>query len=364
MLLNSYFYDLDSFFHRIFQNSTFSILPMGNRVFASVKNLSIIVEEYGKPSGVETRELGKCELNQVMVKMSYSGMNYMDVLIQSGFFKMLFRPKFPYTMGQEGSGVVVEVGSNVSTVKIGDRVFGCNQKGGTHAQYCVFDAKTISTIPENVSMQVAASIPVSGLIALDSLVEIGKIKKGEKVMIIGASGAVGTNLIQLAKLYNAEVYAISRTDHLGYVKHLGADHIFDYTKSDFSDDIVDDVNLIIDCVGALEYRRTLSKFLKSRGKYIQVGYSAQEERFGVKKFIKLASTRVYNVVFGLLGHSTFHVASISPSKQKLDYLADLVSKNILKPQISEIHTFSNYLNGYQILETRHSIGKRILKIDQ
>jgi NADPH:quinone reductase-like Zn-dependent oxidoreductase len=154
-------------------------------------------------------------------------------------------PKQPVP-GHDVAGTVAAIGSAITTFAVGDQVYGFGN--GTFAEYTVAGEGKLALKPTNVTVEQAAAVPVSAGTALQALVDVGRVKSGQKVLITGASGGVGSYAVQLAKAYGAEVTGVSSTAKLDLVRSLGADHVIDYTRDDFADG-VHRYDLIVDIAG-------------------------------------------------------------------------------------------------------------------
>jgi NADPH:quinone reductase-like Zn-dependent oxidoreductase len=169
--------------------------------------------------------------------------------------------------GQDVAGTVVRVGSAVTRFEIGDEVFGVGQ--GSFAEYTAAHEDKLALKPTNVTFEQAASMPVSALTALQGLRDVGHVARGQKVLIVGASGGVGTFAVQLAKAFGAEVTGVCSTSKLDLVRSLGADHVIDYTVTDFADE-PNRYDLILDIGGNASLAR-IRRALTPRGTLVLVG---------------------------------------------------------------------------------------------
>jgi NADPH:quinone reductase-like Zn-dependent oxidoreductase len=169
--------------------------------------------------------------------------------------------------GLDVAGTVVEVGSAVTRFTAGDEVFGISR--GSFAEYAVAREDKLAPKPASLTFEEAAVVPVSGCTALQALRDSGRIQAGQRVLIIGASGGVGSHAVQLAKAFGAEVTGVASTDKLDLVRSLGADHVVDYTHEDFADG-VNLYDLVIDIGGNSTIRR-LRRALARRGTLVIVG---------------------------------------------------------------------------------------------
>src|SRR5437016_382935 len=225
---------------------------------------AIVHCEYGGPEVLTLADIEKPVPtdNQVLVKVRAASLNPLDLMIR-GFWPLrpitgMRKPK-DTRLGVDYAGTVEAVGKNVTRFKPGDEVFG--GKNGALAEYvCVLADRAVTLKSANVTFEQAASVPVAAITALQGLRDKGKIKPGQKVLVNGASGGVGTFAVQIAKSFGTEVTGVCSTRNLEMVRSIGADHVIDYTKEDFTktDQRYD---LIFDLVGNhsfLERRRILN----------------------------------------------------------------------------------------------------------
>jgi NADPH:quinone reductase-like Zn-dependent oxidoreductase len=302
----------------------------------------------------------KINPEEVLVSVKFAGLNYMDLLIQRGWFKRFFFPIFPYVFGTEASGVVVGVGCNCSNLKIGDHVLGSNSNGGTCAKYVIYKESELARKPSNMSFEVAASIPTSGMMAYDVLFKTAKLKEGQKVLILGASGAVGSNLVQMARSVGAEIYCTTSSENAKYVKTLGADHVIDYTSQKYEDYIIDELDVVVDCTSDLDTRIRATGILKNNGKFIQVGI---KEEIGYKMLFKMGSSIIGNYFKRIFGHPSFHIATLGNNPETLNKVIQLYASGTIQPTITKIYKFEEYKLAYSLLESKRSVGKILLKIE-
>src|SRR5437879_2973835 len=236
---------------------------------------AIVYRCYGSPDVLKFEDIEKPAVadDQVLVKVHAASVNPLDwhymrgtpyiVRMDAGFGK----PDNP-RLGVDFAGTVEAVGKNVRRFKPGDEVFG--GKFGAFAEYVsVREDRALALKPANLTFEQAASVPIAALTALQGLRDKGRIRPGQKVLINGASGGVGTFAVQIAKSFGAEVTGVCSTRNVNMVRSIGADRVIDYTKEDFTKS-VERYDLILDNVGnhsLLESRRAL----KPKGKYIMVG---------------------------------------------------------------------------------------------
>ena len=200
---------------------------------------AIVQNEYGSPDVLELKEVDKPEVkeNDVLVRVNTAAINAGDYFSVSGSpWLARLTVGFPkpknYILGWDVAGCVEAVGMKVTQFQPGDEVFGaCNH---TFAEYVSADADNFAMRPANLTFEQAAAVPTAALTALQGLRDVGKVQTGQKVLINGASGGVGTFAVQIAKSFGAEVTGVCSTRNVGMVRSIGADHVIDYTKEDFT----------------------------------------------------------------------------------------------------------------------------------
>jgi NADPH:quinone reductase-like Zn-dependent oxidoreductase len=244
---------------------------------------AIICTKYGSPDVLQLQDVEKPILkkNEVLIKIVATNVTASDCIVRSGkgsfFYWILMRLALGFTgprqpiLGQVLAGIVEDIGTDISDFQIGNKVFAHTfMKFGAYAEYiCLPESSALTQMPENLSFEEAASIPFGGTLALFFL-QKATITNGQNVLIYGASGAVGTAAVQIARAYGAVVNGVCSTSNLELVKDLGADVVFDYTSKSFS---LEDgkYDLIFDAVGkkkskGLNYKNAL----KSSGAFVSV----------------------------------------------------------------------------------------------
>ena len=255
------------------------------------------------------------------------------------------RPKKINILGMEFAGTVDSIGKNVARFKVGDRVFGASWRFGAHAEYACFPESSIAKIPNNVSFDEAAAITYGGASALHFLKRAG-IKAGQRVLIYGASGSVGTAAVQLAKYFGAHVTAVCSTANLGLVMSIGADVAIDYTKEDFSraGPIYD---IIQDTLGKRGFWRS-RRALKRGGAFIDAG-PGPSPLFGAL-WAKLTGA---GTVIGTVAQG---------GVPALDFLAGLVEQGKFKPVIDRRYPLADIAAAHRHAEAGHKKGNVVINI--
>jgi NADPH:quinone reductase-like Zn-dependent oxidoreductase len=307
------------------------------------KMKAIICTKYGPPEVLKIKEVEKPapEDSDVLIKIFATSVTASDCIIRG--FKLPVKMWIPARLalgitkprkailGLVLSGEIERVGENVKQFKKGDKVFAHTLfRFGAYAEYtCVPETSAIAHMPSNTSFEEAAAIPFGGTLALFYLKK-ANIQKGQKVLIYGASGAVGTSAIQLAKHFGAEVSGVCSTANLELVKSLGADIVIDYTKENFTDN-GKQYDLIFDAVGKkksshLKYKKTLTL----NGKFISVDDGSPGER--------------------------------AVCKDNLTILKELTENGIIKPVIDKIYPLDQIVEAHRYVDKGHKKGNVVITV--
>lgn len=240
---------------------------------------AIVYERYGGPDVLKQVEIPKPmpKDGELLVKIYATSVVAGDVRMRKAdpflarLFNGLFKPKKIKVLGFEFSGEVVSVGKDVNKFKVGDMVFAsCGIKFGAYAQFiAISQDEIVATMPKNLSYEEAATVPIGAIFALN-LLKFGGICKNKRVLIVGASGSIGTYAVQIAKNYGAYVTGVCSTDKMEFVKSLGADHVIDYKKEDYFSK-KEKYDLVCDTASKMYTGIGKSKFkniIESDGKYV------------------------------------------------------------------------------------------------
>ena len=267
----------------------------------------------------------------------------------------LRKPKDTH-LGVDFAGTVEAVGKNVTQFKPGDEVFG--GKGGAFAEYvCPRAAGSVALKPPSVTFEQAASMNIAGITALQAVRDKGKVQPGQTVLINGASGGVGTFAVQIAKSFGADVTGVCSTRNIDLVRSLGADHVIDYTKQDFTksdqkyDVILDNVanHSLTDC----------RRVLKPNGVYVLIGGGGADEQGllgGLAKALK--ASLLAKFVSQKMG-----MMMADPSNKDLTLLADMMQSGKLKPVIDRTYKLEQVPDAIRYVEQGHSRGKVVITVD-
>ena len=259
-------------------------------------------------------------------------------------------------LGVDFAGTVEAVGKNVTQFKPGDEVFG--GRGGAFAQYvCVRADRAVARKPANLTFEQAASVNIAGITALQALRDKGKIQPGQKVLINGASGGVGTFAVQIAKSFGADVTGVCSTRNLDMVRSLGADHVIDYTKEDFAKG-AERYDVILDNVpnhSLSECRRVLTP----KGKYVMIGGGGPNDNRWIGPFGRVIKAVLSSPFVG----QEMGMMMADTSQKDLTVLADLMQSGKVKPVIDRTYKLSEVPAAIRYVEEGHARGKVVITME-
>jgi NADPH:quinone reductase-like Zn-dependent oxidoreductase len=318
---------------------------------------AIVLTKYGSPDVLQFEEVEKPTPNdnQVLVRVHAASANPLDWHEMRGepfiarFTTGLRKPKTS-KVGADVAGKVEAVGRNVTQFKPGDEVFGgCN---GSFAEFVCAREDRLALKPTNLSFEEAAAIPVAAITALQGLRDKGQIRTGQKVLVNGASGGVGTFAVQIAKSYGTEVTGVCSTRNLDMVHKIGADHVIDYTQEDFTKK-GERYDLINDAVGnrsVSDYKRAL----KPGGTCAVAGFSSMPRLFEHAVVGPLRS-KTGNKKVGLMGMAKLN-------QRDLEFLKELVETGKVTPVIDRRFPLSETAKAIRYLKRGHAQGKVVITV--
>lgn len=312
---------------------------------------AILFKEYGSPDILQFEDVEKPvpEDNEVLIKVYAASANPLDWHSMRGapfLARLEFglqKPRDP-RLGADAAGRVEAVGKNVTQFQVGDEVFGDIFKGG-FAEYACANEKLLVTKPANISFEAAAAVPVAALTALQGLRDKGQIRSGQKVLINGASGGVGTFAVQIAKSYGTEVTGVCSTRNLEMVRSIGAEHVIDYTKEDFTNN-GQRYDLIFDTIGNLSVSGC-QRALTPDGICAVAGFTTMFHLFQV-------------MLFG--GKKVGMMETAKADKKDLLFIRELLETGKVVPVIDRSYPLSQTPEAIRYLETSRARGKVVITV--
>jgi NADPH:quinone reductase-like Zn-dependent oxidoreductase len=320
--------------------------------------------KYGPPEVLQIKDVSKPKPknNEVLIKVHATAVTTGDVNARSFLFvppglrllaRLMFGLKKPKKsiLGSDLAGEIEAVGKDVKLFKEGDKVFGVDGNGmAAYAEYkCLHEEGVLAIKPANMTFEEAASVPFGALTSLYFLREKGNIQRGQKVLINGASGGVGSAAVQLAKHFGAEVTGVCSATNIEFVKSLGADKVIDYTKDDFTQS-GETYNLILDTVVGKTSFSDCKKSLKPKGFYLAVAG-------GLKELVQMVWTSLIGgrkVVFG--------GGMACEKKEYLIFINELVESGEIKPVIDKMYSLEQIVEAHRYVEKGHKKGNVVITI--
>lgn len=326
---------------------------------------AVIWTKYGSPDGLQIQEVEKPSPkdNEVLIKIHASAVSRADTEFRRlkipfpfslpiRLYIGLFKPSRVKILGTEFAGEIVETGKDVTGYQVGDQVYGYTGLGfGTYAEYrCISQKPTelagvMSKRPTNISYEEAAALPFGGLEALHSLDRI-KVKRGDKVLIVGAGGSIGTVSVQLAKHYGAEVTGVDSGGKLEMIRSIGADHVIDYTKDDYTKN-GQKYDVIIDTIGGSPFWGSVNS-LTEHGTYMNVNPK-------MKHMLQMGRARKNSnkkLLTWEAGYTT----------ENMLRLKELIETGIIKPVIDRVYSLEQIAEAHTFVETDQKKGNVVVKI--
>ena len=321
---------------------------------------AVVSRCYGGPETLEYLDVAKPVPGpkDVLVKVKAAAVNPLDYHYMRGSPYLMRlsagigRPS-DTSMGVDFAGVVEAVGEEVTEFAVGDAVFG--GRSGAFAEYVVVpEDRAITAKPDNVSFDEAAAIGIAGVTALQALRDHGQLQAGQKVLINGASGGVGTYAVQIAKSLGAEVHGVCSTRNVEMVLALGADHVFDYKKENYTES-GNEYDLIVDMVGNLSLSAN-RKVLKPEGRMVLVGGPKGDWIAPLVPLVKAMTLSLF--VDQEIGSILARL-----SGDDLDHLAGLMADGQMTTRIDTHYPLSETAEALRYLETQRARGKVIIDVD-
>ncbi|KUF31536.1 NADP-dependent oxidoreductase [Bacillus cereus] len=329
---------------------------------------AMIIDRYGKVP-MRMAEVPTPEINgyEVLAEIHAASINPIDFKIRDGKVKMLLKYEMPLILGNDFSGVITKVGSQVTRFKVGDAIYARPRKNkiGTFAEYIAIHEDDIALKPKNLSFEEAASIPLVGLTSYQALHDIMHLQKGQKILIHAGSGGVGTFAIQLAKIMGATVTTTASEAGSDLVKSLGADQIINYKTEKF-EEILKNYDAVFDTIGGTTLEKSFN-IIKSRGNIVSVS-GMPNARFGKEFGSGFFKTLLFSLASKKLTalekkhNAQYSFLFMKPSGDQLRTIANYIEAGKIKPVIDRVFPFEDAQKAMEYSESGRAKGKIIVKI--
>jgi NADPH:quinone reductase-like Zn-dependent oxidoreductase len=315
-----------------------------------------VIDGYGGRERLSVREVDAPPVREgeVLIRVRAAGVNPIDWKLRQGMLRWLKPARFPLILGFDVAGEVEAVGPEVASVAPGDTVFAMlpGAHGGGYAELAVAPESAVALLPEGLSFEEAAALPVAGLTALQALRDRAELAAGESALILGGAGGVGHLAVQIAKAFGAHVSATASTRNLPLLWQLGADRAIDYTRTDWTTE-EGTFAAIFDAVGLSDFAESEPLLDEDGGIYVTT-------RVGPAPFLASLRTAVSSLwgekrrARSVIGHA---------SGADLEILARMVARGQLRPLVESVFPLAEVARAHEASESGHTRGKIVLRID-
>jgi NADPH:quinone reductase-like Zn-dependent oxidoreductase len=321
---------------------------------------AIIYTRYGPPNVLQLKEVEKPvpRDNEVLIKIHATTVNRTDCAtirakpFLTRFFTGMFKPK-KQIPGTEFAGKIKEIGKNVKSLKVGDKVFGFDDQGsGSQAQYMTISEDKAITIPINITYEQAAASTEGAHYAYNFIKKVN-IESGQKILVYGATGAIGSAAVQLLKYFDVNITAVCNTKNIELVKSLGANKVIDYTKEDFTKD-EEKYNFVFDAVGKSSFAKC-KPLLQSGGIYISsdLGYMAQNV------FLPLITP----IIKPMIGNKKTVFPIPTDIRGSILLIKKLIEQGKFKAVIDRKYPLEQIVEAYRYVEKGQKIGNVVITVE-
>ncbi len=306
---------------------------------------TVRIHEYGNADVLCLEEMPVPEIaaDELLIKIHAASVNPIDWKVREGYLKDMHLHHLPLTLGWDFSGTIEKMGNAVKGFRIGDDVY-CRpalERDGSYAEYIEVKANEVALMPKSVTYDEAASIPLAGITAWEALINKAKIKNGQRVLVLAASGGVGSLAVQIAKSRGCYVIGTTSNVNVEFVKNLGANEVIDYMSQDFSEKL-SDIDVVLDTIGGAT-RDKAFKVMRRGGIIVStVGNPSPElaERYGV---------RVDSIFIG-------------PNAHILNELRDLIDNGQVRPVVDKVFRLEDVKQAQNYSQSGKVRGKIVLEI--
>jgi len=315
----------------------------GQTTAATMK--AVVVNEYGGPEVLRYQDAPRPEPkdDEILVRVMAAAINPVDSYVRQGMFAKRGLDNRPLVIGSDIAGVVEKTGPNAKKFKLGDAVYSYLSvtRGGAYAEFAIAKESETALKPKNLGFEEAAAVPLAGTTAWQALMDSAKIAKGQTILIHGGSGGVGSFAIQIAKAYGLKTIATASTEHQDLLKQLGVDQAIDYKTTKF-EDVVKDVDAVLNCVRADALARSYG-VVKKGGVIVSITDEPDQNECAKRG---LSCSRM----------------GAHPEAKVLEELTKLIEAGKMKSIVSQTFPLAEASKAHEQIETRHTLGKIVLKI--
>jgi NADPH:quinone reductase-like Zn-dependent oxidoreductase len=306
---------------------------------------TVRIHQYGGVDVLQFEEIPVPTIasDEVLIKIHATSINPLDWKVREGFMKETNLHRLPLTLGWDCSGTIEKTGNMVRDFKMGDDVY-CRpptERDGSYAEFIAVKASEVALKPKTISYVEAASIPLAGIAAWETLINKANIRAGQRVLILRASGGVGSLAIQIAKARGCYVIGTTSGVNINFVKSLGADEVYDYEKQDFSEHL-SNIDVVLDTIGGTIQEKAF-KVLRKGGMMVSIISKPSFElanKFGVRA----------------------EYVSLGPSAPILNELRVLIDKGKMKPVVDKVYKFEEVKEAQMYSQSGKARGKIVLKV--
>ena len=302
------------------------------------------IRGYGGPKvlALEETPVPDPRAGEVLVRVAAASANPSDWRLREGQLRKAFLVTFPRTIGRDCAGTVVALGESVTDIAVGDEIFGVGapDRDGTHAEYTCLNANAVMRRPAALPMMAATTLGVAGLSAYIPLVELARLKSGERVLIHAGAGGVGHLAVQIAHHLGAEVIATCSAGNADFCRSLGADRVIDYAREDFTA-AVRDCDVVFDMLGGDVHTRSAAA-LKPGGRLVYI----------IADPVQRTARTDVQVLNG----------PIAATRERLSRIAEWASAGVLKPHVERVYPFEEAPTMYAASQRGHGRGKKVLTV--
>ena len=322
---------------------------------------ALLCNEFGPPQNLKVEEIDipSPRDDEVCIKVHASGVNFPDILIVEG--KYQFKPKFPFSPGAEAAGEIYSLGNNIKTFQIGQKVIAIPGHG-TFAEYCLCPAKKLIPLNNNIDYEIASILPMVYGTSAHALIQRGKLKAGETLLVHGAAGGVGLAAVEIGKAMGAHVIATASTDKKCQIaKNHGADETINYSDGKFKDTVKsmtdgNGANVIYDPVGGDIFDQSL-RCIAWEGRLLVIGFTSGRIPSAPANLALLKSCDIIGVFWG-----SFVDRSPNINLENFQRIFEWIEEGKIRPRISMKVTLDNTLEAMKSISERKITGKAIVKV--